>query len=189
MTNKLKNFIQDNRRAFDDEMPPGKIWDQIDASFSDVPKKRKSHGLLYKWAMAAAAMLVIASGIYYLAIKKDTVTPIAAIEKETGKLPPEYESQMNLFVKMIDTKQEELKMLAGEQPELYRKFTTDIIQLDSSYHTLKNQLGSTPNREMLLEAMIQNLQLQLNVLNQQLNIINQIKEQKKYSHEKIDQTI
>jgi hypothetical protein len=34
--------------------------------------------------------------------------------------------------------------------------------------------------------MIQNLQLQLNVLNQQLNIINQIKESKKYNHEKID---
>jgi hypothetical protein len=37
---------------------------------------------------------------------------------------------------------------------------------------------------MLLEAMIQNLQLQLNVLNQQLNIIHQIKDSKKYSHEK-----
>ena len=93
------------------------------------------------------------------------------------------------FVKMIDTKQEELKALAKEQPELYREFTTAITQLDSSYNTLKSQLSSTPNTEMLLEAMIQNLQLQLNVLNQQLNIIHQIKESKKYSHEKIDQKI
>jgi LPS O-antigen subunit length determinant protein (WzzB/FepE family) len=189
MSNKLKNFIQDNRRAFDDEMPPGKIWDHIEASFSDVPKKRTTPGLMYKWTIAAAAMLVIASGIYYLAVKKDPVTPIAAIEKETGNLPPEYESQMNLFAGMIYTKQEELKILAGEQPELYRTFTTALNQLDSSYHTLKNQLGSTPNREMLLEAMIQNLQLQLNVLNQQLNIINQIKQSKKDNHEKIDQNI
>jgi len=61
--------------------------------------------------------------------------------------------------------------------------------LDSSYNSLKNQLNATPNREMLLEAMIQNLQLQLNVLNQQLNIINQIKESKKYNHEKNDKNI
>jgi phage shock protein A len=91
---------------------------------------------------------------------------------------------MNQFVKMIDTKQEELKALAKEQPELYQQFATAINQLDSSYNTLKNQLSATPNREMLLEAMIQNLQLQLNVLNQQLNIIHQIKDSKKYSHEK-----
>ena len=90
---------------------------------------------------------------------------------------------------MIDTKQEELKALAKEQPELYQQFTTAINQLDSSYNTLKNQLSATPNREMLLEAMIQNLQLQLNVLNQQLNIINQIKESKKYYHEKNDKNI
>ena len=70
-----------------------------------------------------------------------------------------------------------------------RRFTKDIDQLDSSYNILKNQLSATPNRELLLEAMIQNLQLQLNVLNQQLNIIHQIKQSKKYSHEKNDQTI
>jgi hypothetical protein len=61
--------------------------------------------------------------------------------------------------------------------------------LDSSYNTLKDQLSATPNREMLLEAMVQNLQLQLNVLNQQLNIIHQIKEQKKYNHAKTNQNI
>ena len=121
--------------------------------------------------------------------KNTAVTTVVASEPEINKLPPEYASQMNQFVKMIDTKQEELKTLAKEQPELYQKFTIAINQLDSSYNTLKNQLSSTPNTEMLLEAMIQNLQLQLNVLNQQLNIIHQIKDSKKYNHEKNDQNM
>ena len=126
-------------------------------------------------------MLVIALSVYFFSAKK-AVEPavVAAAETDINKLAPEYAPQMNQFVKMIDTKQEELKTLAKEQPELYQQFTTAINQLDSSYNTLKNQLSATPNREMLLEAMIQNLQLQLNVLNQQLNIINQIKESKKY---------
>ena len=92
--------------------------------------------------------------------------------------------EVNEFAKMIVLKQEELKQVSKEQPELYSKFTKDITQLDSSYNTLKNKLGVTPNREMLIEAMIQNLELQLNVLNQQLGIIHQIKQSKKYSHEK-----
>jgi septal ring factor EnvC (AmiA/AmiB activator) len=179
MSNKLKNFISDNRKAFDDEMPSGKVWENIEASFTE---KKKQHFILtplYKWSMAAAAVLVIASGVYFFAIKEPKEKVVTA-STETGIDDP----QINQFVKMIDARQEELKSLAKDQPELYQQFTTAINQLDSSYNTLKNQLSATPNREMLLEAMIQNLQLQLNVLNQQLNIINQIKESKKYSHEK-----
>jgi len=192
MSNKLKNFISDNRKAFDDERPSDKVWENIEASFSHTQKKKKKFILtpLYKWSMAAAAVLILASGVYFFVIrepKEKIVT--ASTETEIEKLAPEYAPQMNQFVKMIDTKQEELKLLAKEQPELYQQFTKAIHQLDSSYNTLKNQLSATPNREMLLEAMIQNLQLQLNVLNQQLNIIHQIKESKKYNHEKSDQKI
>lgn len=189
MSNKLKKFIWDNRAAFDDEVPSGKVWENIEANFAGEKKKKFILAPLYKWSMAAAAMLIIAAGVYFMVNKNTADTVIVASEPEINKLSPEYASQMNQFVKMIDTKQEELKTLAKEQPELYQKFTTAINQLDSSYNTLKNQLSSTPNPDMLLEAMIQNLQLQLNVLNQQLNIINQIKESKKYNHEKIDQTI
>jgi septal ring factor EnvC (AmiA/AmiB activator) len=190
MSNKLKNFISDNRKAFDDEIPPDKVWENIEASFNEKKKNKFILAPLYKWSMAAAAMLVIALGIYFFSGKK-ALEPavVAGAETDINKLAPEYAPQMNQFVKMIDTKQEELKTLAKEQPELYQQFTIAISQLDSSYNTLKNQLSATPNREMLLEAMIQNLQLQLNVLNQQLNIINQIKESKKYNHEKNDQNI
>ena len=144
----------------------------------------------YKWSIAAAAMLILASGAYFIFIKKPVVTTVVAkTEPDINSLAPEYAPQMNQFVKLIETRQEELKALAKEQPELYQQFTTAVNQLDSSYNSLKNQLSATPNREMLLEAMIQNLQLQLNVLNQQLNIINQIKQSKKYNHEKNNRTI
>jgi len=192
MSNKLKKFIWDNRKAFDDASPSAKVWENIEASFTEKEKKKFILAPVYKWSMAAAAMLVIAVGIYFIANRKTTETIVVAktTQPDIDTLAPEeYARQMNQFVKMIDTKQDELKALAKDQPELYRQFSTAINQLDSSYNTLKNQLSATPNREMLLEAMIQNLQLQLNVLNQQLNIIHQIKESKKYSHEKNDQAI
>ncbi len=174
MSNKLKKFIWDNRKQFDDETPSGKVWEHIEANFTGKKKKKFILTPLYKWSMAAAAMLILASGVYFFVIKEPKEKIITASTEIEIDDP-----QITLFVKMIDTKQEELKTLAKEQPELYQQFTTAINQLDSSYNTLKNQLSATPNREMLLEAMIQNLQLQLNVLNQQLNIINQIKESKK----------
>lgn len=190
MSNELKKFIEDNRAEFDDKIPSAKVWENIEASFSPEKQKRSVIRPLYKWSMAAAAVLVLSTGVYFMLFNKNasvepvnTVTPGAATEV-TDSFTPE----MNQFVKLIDMKQEELKKLSAEQPELYQKFTKDLIQLDSSYNVLKNQINAAPNREMLLEAMVQNLQLQLSVLNQQLNIIHQIKE-KKYSHEKVDQAI
>ena len=188
MSNKLKKFIWDNRKEFDDEVPPEKIWENIEASFAVKKKKKFVLTAFYKWSIAAAAMLIIASGIYFMVDKKNAVVP-GIVKIEPDKLMiPDAPPEMNQFVKMIDLKQEELKVLAKDQPELYQRFTKDINQLDSSYNILRKRLSATPNRELLLEAMIQNLQLQLSVLNQQLNIINQIKKQK-YSHEKIDQAI
>lgn len=189
MSNKLKKFIWDNRSAFDDETPSEKLWENIEASFSVKKKNKSIIRPIYKWTMAAAAMLVISSGIYFMVFKKEPAGPGIETEQPATVKFPDAPPEVNQFVKMIDMKQEELKVLAKDQPELYKRFTKDINQLDSSYNILRKQLSATPNRELLLEAMIQNLQLQLNVLNQQLNIINQIKEQKKYNHEKTDQAI
>ena len=142
---------------------------------------------MVKWSAAAAVLLMVGLGAYFI-IKKDKVVepPFVEVKNEAPVLDP---PEIPQFAQMIALKQEELKTLAKDQPELYQKFTSDITQLDSSYKALKNQLSITPNREVLVEAMIQNLELQLNVLNQQLNIIHQIKQSKNYSHEKIDQRI
>ena len=190
MSNKLKNFIWDNRAAFDNETPSEKVWENIEASFSVKKKKKFILTPLYKWSIRAAAVLLLSTGVYLLVNKnKNTVTEFAAVTPAPDTITIIDAPEVNQFAQLIALKQEELKSLAKDQPVLYQRFAKDINQLDSSYNILRKQLGATPNREVLLEAMIQNLQLQLNVLNQQLNIIHQIKQTKKYSHEKIDQTI
>ncbi|HMJ48333.1 MAG TPA: hypothetical protein VK498_13455 [Ferruginibacter sp.] len=187
MSNRIKKFIWDNRKDFDDAVPPINIWENIEAAMGGKKQKRSILRPLIKWTMSAAAILMIGIGIYFMLDKKD-----ATLSSETVFEPADIDGlapEMKQFAKMINLKQDELKKMAKDQPELYQRFAKDISQLDSSYNILKDQLSETPNKEMLLEAMIQNLQLQLNVLNQQLNIIHQIKQSKKYSHEKIDQTI
>jgi hypothetical protein len=84
---------------------------------------------------------------------------------------------------MIEVKQSELKKIQSDQPRLYQEFSSDIERLDSSYNILKTQLPKNPNREQLLEAMIKNLQLQTELLNQQLLIIQKIKNAKTTNNE------
>ncbi len=185
MSNHLEDFISNNRNEFDSETPSGRIWENIEASFSGKKKKATLVQMpFFKWGISAAAILIIGMIVFLQLNKKPSDN------KELAKTQTEVsDPQVNEFARLINMKQEELKVLAKDQPQLYEKFTSDIDQLDSSYKVLKQQLVSSPNKELLLEAMIQNLQLQLNVLNQQLNIINQIKQTKKYSHEKDFQTI
>jgi hypothetical protein len=65
---------------------------------------------------------------------------------------------------------------------LYEQFADDIKILDSSYHSLQQQVPGNPNKETLIQAMIQNLQLQIDLLNKQLIITEQIKQKKSKNH-------
>ena len=194
MGRKLEKFVGDNRNEFDDKMPSDKVWENLAAGMASKEQKKFILRPLYKWSVAAAILITTGIAIFLVVNTSKTnnhdfaTTTKVDTVNDINSIAPEYAPEVNEFAKLVVLKQEELKALAPEQPELYRRFTTDINQLDSSYKSLKSQLSATPNREVLIEAMIQNLQLQLNVLNQQLNIINQIKQSKKQDHEKNSQT-
>ncbi len=187
MSKKLERFIAENREDFDNEIPGKRIWEQVEKNMSNpksIPLKRKP--LLY-WGVAAAILTILVLGIYFTMNKP--MNPKPQLSGPVEQTDVQGSAMVNEFAKLIVMKQQELKQFSTDQPELYRKFTKDILQLDSTYNSLKTQIDVTPNREMLIEAMIQNLQLQLNVLNQQLHIIQQIKSSKNEDHEKNKQTI
>ena len=186
---RLEKFIEANRDEFDDMEPSAKTWKQVEAGLKKKTGFYYMRTAVMRWSIAAS-ILLLAGIATYLSVNKNippnkaTASNGDTIVTDLTALAPIEAPEMNQFAKMILLKQEELKILTKEQPALYQKFAKDFYQLDSSYNILKTKLSVTPNRELLIEAMIQNLQLQLNVLNQQLNIIQQIKQSKKYSHEK-----
>ncbi|HTI08399.1 MAG TPA: hypothetical protein VL832_07570, partial [Puia sp.] len=87
--------------------------------------------------------------------------------------------EMYHYARLVELKHKELKTIEKDEPLLYRQFAADVHALDSVYQSLQQQLPKNPNREQLLEAMLQNLQLQMGLLNHQLDIIKQINHSKK----------
>jgi hypothetical protein len=126
--------------------------------------------------------------------KKDVVVPQntnpgnqnQASPKIADNNPPDFgdNKEMYYYTKLIEIKHEELKTLEKDEPLLYRQFSGDVQKLDSVYHLLKTQIPNNSNRELVIEAMISNLQLQIGLLNKQLGIIKQIKHSKKSAYEK-----
>lgn len=95
----------------------------------------------------------------------------------------DVKKEMVYYAKIVEIKHDELKKIQKDEPLLYKQFSGDVYKLDSVYQSLKKQLPKNPNREQLLEAMIQNLQLQMELLNHQLQIIKQINNSKKSAYE------
>jgi uncharacterized protein involved in exopolysaccharide biosynthesis len=83
------------------------------------------------------------------------------------------------YASLVETKRTELKQIAKSDPALYQEFSKEIAQMDSTYKKLNSDLANSPNQELVLRAMIQNLQIQTEVLNQQLNAIEQYNQDKK----------
>ncbi len=110
-------------------------------------------------------------------------------QKSEPTVTDDMKEEMYHYTKLIEIKHKELKQIEKDEPLLYKQFSGDVHKLDSVYHSLQQQLPKNQNREQLLEAMIQNLQLQIQLLNHQLDIIKQINHSKKSAYEKAYQSV
>jgi len=198
MNRKLKDFIEENRRSFDDDIPSTSAWHRVERSIRlNMAAKRLSIKVVYKWSAVAAVVFMLAAGAYWLVIDKNDPTtpsskPIVSPGNNTGngtdisRIAPEYAAEAKKIYQAIEEQQEQLKIMAEKQPELYAQFAQDLAALDSSYGVLKVQAVQTPSREVIIKAMLQNLQLQAELLSKQLLIIHELNKNKNDNHEKND---
>jgi hypothetical protein len=107
---------------------------------------------------------------------------------DNNSLESSMNEEMYHYARLVEIKHKELRTIEKDEPLLYKQFASDVNKLDSVYRSLQVQLPTNPNREQLLEAMLQNLQLQMGLLNHQLDIIKQINHSKKTTYEKAYKT-
>jgi hypothetical protein len=184
---KIEEYINNHRQEFDDEIPDNALWNKVAKKLNipqptSLPVSHKSNPVKWiVWAVAACCTGLL--GIWMWQQQpfsgKSLPQPSSATtqidSQSIASFAPEAAPEVNAFARQIAQKQQELKKMATEQPQLYSRFATDIAVLDSTYNLLQQKLQATPNKEMLIEAMMENLQMQLNILNQQLQIINEVK--------------
>jgi hypothetical protein len=182
----LEQFIQNNREVFDNCEAPAGLWDKIDSSLGKeviqnpepdeiiIKFKKSSISKLKIWAMAASLLLLIGYlSVFYLNNKSDSTEQIVA------NVAPQYGDKMVQYTSLIESKREEIKQIETHDPVMYQEFATEIEKLNQDYQNLQTELSQTPNQEDLVKAMVQNLQVQLDILNRQLRIIEKVKEYQK----------
>ena len=190
---KLERFIRDNREDFDHHEVPAGLWAKIDKSLGEDLIENQLYGSSVDnpemhnqttvkiitnwrkiWAIAASiALLIGCFSVFYFKNSPESTEQIVA------EVAPQYNDKMVQYASLIETKREEIREIETHDPVLYKEFSTEIEKLNQDYQNLREELPQTPNQGELVEAMIQNLRVQLDILNRQLIIIQKVKEYQK----------
>jgi hypothetical protein len=186
MSKRLEDFIRNNSQEFDDLEPSTDIWNNIakelDTWEREHPSKKheaKTFSLAFVLKVAASVIIVMGLG-FALILKNQKPVPV-----ELSDINPAYARQQVHYASLIESKRTKLKLVAKYDPQLYNEFNAELIKMDANYKKLNIDLATSPNQERVLRAMIRNLQIQTEVLNQQLSVIEQFNQSKK-DHENKD---
>jgi hypothetical protein len=180
MSDKLEKFIKENKHELDGFEAPEIIWDKINTGLNELEvqesKKLKIRRIYLLLRVAAVLLLVCTVAVIFVSYQKNEASKLSNIDPENAK----KETQ---FASLIEFKQEEIKSFATLEPQLYKAFVDEQNKLEQEYNDLKKDLLNTPNQDRVVKAMIRNLQSQISLLNQQLNIIQEVRQLKNNKNE------
>ena len=167
MKDHLENFVQKNRDAFDDKKPSEQIWKRVEAS---LPGKHSASWWNSVVVWRAAALIFMAMSVYQF-IPKDVTK-----QHNNDLTLRDFNDVETFYVEQISEKTELIDAL--QKNEGMNGFTHDFKQLEAMYAVLKEEMKSHPSRKVK-EALVLNLLIRIDLLNQQLHTLEKASDQEK----------
>ena len=174
MGDRLEKYIRKHRHEMDFKEPRNDLWEDIAQQLPKAAIREHTSRSIILWRAAAVILLVVSSWLAY-----DKVNQYISDDEpvNVAEFSPELQEAESFYVTLIQQRSEEINMLSRKYG-LEEEFHSDIEMLDSLYVTLKNDL-KFGNEEVLIYAMILNLQMRIEILNTQLSIIQSIENRQK----------
>lgn len=164
MGDQFERFITENRELFETEVPSDMLWGKIHNR-----SKKKDYSIYWK----VAAIIMMVSTLILLIDRnfRDVEnSEMAQVEISEFQTVEQYYNQM--------IAERKVELLNASNTQLRKEFLTELDLLDQKYQDLKKTYLNQNSSEMLTDAMINNLRIRLELLNQQLRILQNLKEQK-----------
>ncbi|GJM28207.1 MAG: hypothetical protein DHS20C17_08420 [Cyclobacteriaceae bacterium] len=163
--NKLEEFIKANREEFDNKQPREKLWSSIE---SEMAQNQQDYSWL--WKAASVVLLAVCSFlIWERSTQQIEESPLAT----EPRVDLEFVETELYYTQLIAKQLRAVDQFDLNDPEIKENFKRDLASLDTMYQQLKIEYVETSN-EAVVEAMIGNLQLRMELLNEQLLILEQI---------------
>ena len=171
MKDNLEEFITEHRDELDVYEPPKQMWQGIDKKMQ--PKKQNG----YKAHYAIAASLLLIAGAMIWMMKAQTQKTNAP-ETVTAAINPEIKDAEVYYASIVETKSNELSRYGKEYPDMFKDFEEEMDSLHMLYGQLKTEYVKSNGNEAVTQALVENLQKQVELLSTQLQIIQELQQHK-----------
>lgn len=154
MKDRLADFVRQNRQQFDDRKPPARLWKRIESSLGFGPS---SWNRPINWWRAAA--------IFFMALSVYLLIPRHQLNNQNAQAMKDFLDVEAFYVQQISHKVAMIQELNGTDG--LNGFTHDFEQLEAMYLVLKEEMKTRPS-EKVKDAMVLNLLVRIDLLNQHL---------------------
>jgi len=165
-TDRLEEFIKDQREEFDFREPSPELWERINKKTE--PKKVIP---FRKYFLRAAVVLVVISLSAVLVMQSDTFSSQRMAKNADPELLELMETEA-YYSSQVDKKMKEIRKCYIVSPELKDEVETDMNELEDMYRVLKSDLEENISSKSVIEAMIENNRYRLKLCDDVLEQIN-----------------
>lgn len=166
MNDPFKHIIDQDREAFDTQMPPADMWARIEAA-QDKPARI----LRFTPALRAVAAIVVVALVATIGWKILQNRQVAAPSMELSAIDTEVMEAANFYENQITQKQQQVFQLTSHQPVVRQGVEQDMAELDKALTELKLDLKDNIANAEVLDAMIQTYRMKLDILEQILSYL------------------
>jgi hypothetical protein len=167
MNDQLNDFVNRHRDEFDSRTPGDRVWQAVK---QQLPGKSLSlWNSVTVWRAAALLLAGLATYLYVSQPAGSSQFAKASLQTEFRDLESFYTNEINEKVALIDNLTDDWDDEASTQ---------DIQKLDAMYQVLLDEMKSRPT-EKVRDALVLNLLVRIDLLNQQIQKLEKRKEEPK----------
>ena len=196
MAQDIRELLKQDQEMGTEKLPSGHRK-RFEARLEEsLPQRKESSGFFW---LKIAAVLIVALGIgYFTFFQTDPVeNPIVTVEEKEVKtsegtaspqvtladVSPEFKKVENYYLANLNLGLANIQV-TEENKALIDSFMAQLAELDKEYSRLNEEISKNgPNAETI-EALINNLQLRLDLLFKLKNKLNELKNEKNENFEK-----
>jgi len=196
MENEFEKYLQQNRDQFEKGSPSPRVWEKLQRDLIEHQAHRYRIIRMRRIGWSVAAAILICLSLVIMLVKteeKDRLLvrnntkdssimkrklaaeiELDSLDRVKGITDNEARRSLFHYSRLIESRQKQMAILRQVNPDLYISSQKVLIDLNQQYRRLQKQISGSPDRQKVLKALIENLKMQEQILNNQLQLLEEL---------------
>lgn len=176
----LEKYITKMRDALDTEEPGPGHTKRFSKKLKQQQQPARRINFRHALQIAASIAIIMASGIVIVKSSKGSSKMAVSPAAE------EFQQTNNFYASQVNARYEDIAALPFSSGEEKAMLLEELSDMDAYYQDLLEELNANPGDERAMNALIQHYQLKLQVMDQIIEQLVQLKNNKTNENEKSD---